>query len=66
MDNITALSNHMQGKIISYHVRVLVDSGATCIVMSINIAEPLGYSVREIVRKARLLDNKIISSPWNS
>ena len=60
--NCAALSNHMLVKINGCSVRVLVDSGATCNVMSMNIAEQLGYSVRKIVKKARLPDNKVISN----
>ena len=56
------MTNHVLVEISNCQVSALVDSGATCIEMSLNLAEQCGEPIQRITKKARLPDNKIIQA----
>ena len=56
------MTNHVLVEISNCQVSALVDSGATCNVMSLNLADQFGEPIQRITKKARLPDNKIIQA----
>ena len=64
-DDDEDMTNHVLVEIKDYQVSALVDSGATCNVMSLNLAEQFREVIQRITKKDRLPDNKVIQAVGN-
>ena len=56
------LSIHILIRVNDCGLSALVDSGATCNIISMNLAEQFGTTITKVHKKARLPDNKVITT----